>query len=176
MNFNDFLIPIMNTLLVAILAFVGKEAIVIAPNIKDFIELKIGEKGYNEMMQFGIDAWNKIEEDNRLGDLLLSKAKAFERLMITKFPEITQDEINFINKAIAGELNKDKETLTQAIAATTPQEAATAPQVPVEEIAQPAPVEAVRRAVEPAPAATATLANMNINGIEYAPVQQAAQG
>ena len=103
MNINEVLIPLMNSLLVALLAFVGKEAVVLAPKIKNLIELKVGEKGYNELMQFGIDAWNKIEEDNRLGDLLFSKSKAFEQLMIKKFPEITQDEINFINKAIAGD-------------------------------------------------------------------------
>jgi len=164
MNINDALISLLNTLLVALLAFAGKEAIVLTPKIKDFIELKVGEKGYNELMQFGIDAWNKIEEDNRLGDLLFSKSKAFEQLMIKKFPEITQDEINFINKAIAGELNKDKEALWQEVSPATPQEATTAPEIQIEATAP------------PTPAASAAPGNMIINGIEYAPVQQAAQG
>ena len=171
MNINDALISLLNTLLVALLAFAGKEAIVLTPKIKDFIELKVGEKGYNELMQFGIDAWNKIEEDNRLGDLLFSKSKAFEQLMIKKFPEITQDEINFINKAIAGELNKDKVDIAQTITHAAPQEATTAPQVRVEATAPPTPAEAVTQAVELTPAASAAPGNMIINGIEYAPLQ-----
>jgi hypothetical protein len=87
----------MNTLLVVLLAFIGKDAVILAPKFKDFFESKLGSAIYEEMMKFGFDAWNKIEEDNRLGDLVPSKAKTFEHLMLKKLPQLDGNEINFIN-------------------------------------------------------------------------------
>lgn len=187
MNIEQVLIPLMNTLLLALLAFIGKEAIVLAPKFRDFFESKLGSTIYEEMMKFGFDAWSKIEEDNRLGDLVLSKAKTFEQLMLKKFPQLDGDEINFINKAIAGELNKDKRMVAAEISSDTSQMSTVAEQENIETMLNKYVTEASQVGSDDTSAPvfetsqvpvsnSASAANIVIiNGVEYAPLQ-VAQG
>jgi len=183
MDFNNLvLVPVINALVVGVLAFIGKEAVCLAPEIRNFIEGKVGKQAYEEMMNFGLDAWSKIEEDNRLGDLFLSKAKTFEQLMIKKFPEITHDEINFINKAIAGELNKNKLIIASEINPTSIEAEQDMAEAKTE-VTAPATIETApdvsQTKILAAPAAEAIAQATNtviINGIEYAPIIHYAQG
>ena len=82
-----------------------------APIAGDFLETKLGNEEAKALEDEAWKAFYAIEEDSRLGDFLGSKFKAFEKVIQGKFPDITNAEILAINKAIAGEFNKDKATL-----------------------------------------------------------------
>ena len=56
--------------------------------------------------------WNMVDENFRISETveekLESKAEQFDKLLLSKFPELTQDDITEIRQAIAGEVNAGK--------------------------------------------------------------------
>jgi chromosome segregation ATPase len=56
--------------------------------------------------------WRQIDEDYRITekveDKLKSKAEQFDAKLLSKFPELTQDDITDIRQALAGEINEGK--------------------------------------------------------------------
>jgi hypothetical protein len=121
MNINDIIFPVLNIIIAAVVGYIGTFLVQAVPEVLAYIEAKLGQANYARVKAVAIDIWNKIEEDCRLGDLTTSKAKAFERLLIANFPELTLEEINLVNKAIAGEVNKDVPQIVneiQPVAAT----------------------------------------------------------
>jgi chromosome segregation ATPase len=56
--------------------------------------------------------WRQIDEDYRITekveDKLKSKAEQFDTKLLSKFPELTQDDIADIRQALAGEINEGK--------------------------------------------------------------------
>jgi chromosome segregation ATPase len=56
--------------------------------------------------------WRQIDEDYRITekveDKLKSKAEQFDAKLLSKFPELTQDDIIGIRQALAGEINEGK--------------------------------------------------------------------
>jgi len=119
MDANSIILPALNIILAAVLGYLGTFLVQAVPGILEFIESKLGQANYTRVKTVAIDIWNKLEEDCRLGDLATSKARAFEQLLLERFPELTKDEINLFNKAIAGEVNKDKELVIAATADTS---------------------------------------------------------
>lgn len=63
----------------------------------------------------GKKLWNVVNENNRISktieEKLVSKAEQFNKLLLTKFPELSQDDIDNLRQSIAGEVNKDKEAV-----------------------------------------------------------------
>lgn len=111
MKLNDLLTvlyPVINIIIGLVVAWIGGVIVKLAPGIFNLIESKIGIANYNKMKTIGIDVFNKIEEDGRLGKLVNSKIVEFETLIKTKVPGITDSEIELIRQSIAGEFNKDK--------------------------------------------------------------------
>ncbi len=56
--------------------------------------------------------WNVVDENFRISktveEKVLSKADQFDKLLLTKFPELSQDDVAEIRQAIAGEINQGK--------------------------------------------------------------------
>lgn len=56
--------------------------------------------------------WNIVDEHFRISktveEKLASKAEMFDKLLLTKFPEMSTDDIAEIRQAIAGEVNQTK--------------------------------------------------------------------
>lgn len=56
--------------------------------------------------------WNIVDEHFRISktveEKLASKAEMFDKLLLTKFPELSTDDIAEIRQAIAGEVNQTK--------------------------------------------------------------------
>jgi len=120
MNINDIIFPVLNIIIAAVVGYIGTFLVQAVPEVLAYIEAKLGQANYARVKAVAIDIWNKIEEDCRLGDLTTSKAKAFERLLIANFPELTLEEINLVNKAIAGEVNKDIPIVEKEVEAPVP--------------------------------------------------------
>lgn len=58
-----------------------------------------------------VDEKFRITDD--LKELLKSKADEFDKILLNKFPYLTQSEIADIRQAIAGEINKGKDELNK---------------------------------------------------------------
>jgi hypothetical protein len=115
MDLNLIILPVLNTILGMVGAAVLAGIIKYAPVVGDFLEEKLGNEQATALEKEAWKIWYSIEENSRLGDFIGSKFKAFEKAIQGKFPGITDAEIFEINKAVAGEFNKDK---TQVMAAT----------------------------------------------------------
>ncbi|MDP4147195.1 MAG: hypothetical protein Q8936_22420, partial [Bacillota bacterium] len=61
------------------------------------------------------EIWNIVEEKYRITekveDLLVSKAKMFDDLLLKKIPYLTQENLDDLRQAIAGEFNKGKQAV-----------------------------------------------------------------
>lgn len=61
------------------------------------------------------EIWNVVEEKYRITekveDLLVSKSKMFDDLLLKKIPYLTQENIDDLRQAIAGEFNKGKQAV-----------------------------------------------------------------
>lgn len=62
--------------------------------------------------------WNVVEENFRITktieEKISSKADAFDKMLLTKFPELSQQDVQELRQSIAGEVNADKtEVLSQ---------------------------------------------------------------
>lgn len=106
-------------------AFVGV-IIVIIKNVGDALinlaEVKAKELSqkykldkYSELINTAKDIWNIVEEKYRITEnveeLVESKANMFDRLLLKKVPTLTQEQLNDIRQALAGEFNKGKKVI-----------------------------------------------------------------
>lgn len=111
--------PVINLIIVAILGYLGKEVVKLVPVVIDFIVAKVGLTNYEKAKAIGWDIWEKIEEDGRLNKLIDTKGNVFITLIKKKIPGITDDEIDLIKQAIAGEFNKDKPLVVKELETPT---------------------------------------------------------
>ncbi|MFG5866177.1 cobalt ABC transporter permease [Clostridium perfringens] len=105
------------TVLVAIIKSVGNEAVEYLKAKKKVADQKIKESKYNELFEVGKNIWNMVEEKYRVTDnienLAKSKAAMFDRMLLEKFPHLTECELAEVRQALAGEYNKGKAMLNE---------------------------------------------------------------
>ena len=105
--------PTLLTLLVAMVAYIGKE---ITPIVVTLLRNK-------NIRAVAKDLWNLVEEEFRLnpiiGATIQAKQKLFESEIKQKIPGITDIEINTARQAIAGQVNLGKAVVEKAIAEPT---------------------------------------------------------
>lgn len=103
------------TVLVAIIKSVGNEAVEYLKAKKKVADQKIKESKYAELFEVGKNIWNMVEEKYRVTDnienLAKSKAAMFDRMLLEKFPHLTEKELTEVRQALAGEYNKGKAML-----------------------------------------------------------------
>jgi len=92
--FTNYIYPALAVITTAIGAYALKE-------IKTFFTEKRIRAVANEI-------YMKIKEDSRLGDFMGDKIKAFEDALMARFPKISTEDMNLLNKAIAGKINDGK--------------------------------------------------------------------
>jgi hypothetical protein len=113
------LYPVLNAILVGLLAYIGAKVVKLVPKVVEFVVAKIGLTNYQKIQLFGKDVWNAIEEFYRLnpviGDTIKAKQTMFTTQMKIKVPGITDAMIEDVRQAIAGEFNKDKPAVVKAI-------------------------------------------------------------
>lgn len=105
------------TVLVAIIKSVGNEAVEYLKTKKKVADQKIKESKYAELFEVGKNIWNMVEEKYRVTDnienLAKSKAAMFDRMLLEKFPHLTERELTEVRQALAGEYNKGKAMLNE---------------------------------------------------------------
>lgn len=59
--------------------------------------------------------WNVVEENFRITETveekILSKADVFDKMLLAKFPELTQSDVAELRQAVAGEINAGKDAI-----------------------------------------------------------------
>jgi len=100
--------PTLGIVIVGILGYLGKKLLGVLPHVVAFFVAKTGLINYDKLKKDAIDIWNILEENDRIGELADTKIVSFANMLKAKYPEITDEKINELNKAIAGEFNKDK--------------------------------------------------------------------
>ncbi|CEN21266.1 cobalt ABC transporter permease [Paraclostridium sordellii] len=119
---EKFLDPILSSLGVAIAGVLVVVIKSVGEVAREFIKIKIEAAEqkikftkYNEVLEVGKNIWNIVEEKYRITDnlesLAESKAKTFDKLLLEKFPHLTEKELKEVRQAIAGEYNKGKSML-----------------------------------------------------------------
>lgn len=102
-------------ILVAVIKTVGDVVIVVLAKKKEEIEQKIKASGHEEELNTAKEVWNIIEEKFRITEnaetLLSSKADEFNKLLLQKIPGLSQENIDDLRQAIAGEFNAGKEAV-----------------------------------------------------------------
>lgn len=82
---------------------------------KSGIEEKIMKN--RQYFDVGKQIWNVVEENFRITESvekkLSSKADEFDKMMISKFPELTEQDVVELRQSIAGEVNKGKAAILE---------------------------------------------------------------
>lgn len=77
-------------------------------------EVIIKNKQYIEVAK---QVWDIVEENFRIAETvenkLNSKADEFDKLMLKKFPELSEDDVKELRQSIAGEVNKGKQAVLE---------------------------------------------------------------
>lgn len=108
--------PIATTAIVAILVTlikaVGSAVIEVLGKKKEQIDQAIRVSGHEDDLQAAKEVWNIVEEKFRITEniqtLLGSKADEFNKLLLQRIPGLSQQNLDDLRQAIAGEVNATK--------------------------------------------------------------------
>jgi len=102
--------------LVAIIKALGDAGVQFIQRKKDALEVKIGADAYNQNLTFAKAAWAIVDEKFRITPTLEktveAKQKEFTAQLEKLIPGITDDEIEQLRQAVAGEVNKGRAAIT----------------------------------------------------------------
>lgn len=81
--------------------------------ITAYVQVKLANTKYEYVLNVAKGIWNRVDEDFRLElqEIIIKYAKKsdyFDELLLKRFPSLTQEDIDEIRQAIAGEINRNK--------------------------------------------------------------------
>lgn len=101
--------------LVAVIKKVGDSGINYLESHRGLIEQKLQLTKHQQEIETAKEVWNMVDEKFRISDdlkdVVKSKADEFDKILLSKIPYLTPNEIADIRQAIAGEINKGKDEL-----------------------------------------------------------------
>jgi hypothetical protein len=108
--------PILTTAIVSVLVFlikkIGDAVLELLVTKKKEVELRIVSSGHEKELNTAKEVWNIVDEKFRITEnctsVLGSKVDEFNKLLLSKIPGLTQDDLNYLRQAVAGEINKYK--------------------------------------------------------------------
>ena len=118
-NFTTVLYPILFTLLTGFVGYATKEAVKLIPKAVNLLVAKIGLTNYAKSKEVATDVFKKVNENNRLGLLVNSKADEFETLIKAKLPNISDADISLFRQSIADDYNINKPAIEKALEPVT---------------------------------------------------------
>jgi|UPI00040EA359 hypothetical protein len=102
-------------ILVALIKAVGGATIEVLVKKKEEIEQKIKATGHEEELKTAKEVWDIIEEKYRITEnadqVLGSKSNEFDKLLLKRIPGLSQENINNLRQAIAGQVNVGKQAI-----------------------------------------------------------------
>ena len=77
-----------------------------------YLEVKAMDKNDAYVCNIARSVWDRVEEDYRINDKIAatfnSKAEYFDKLLLDKFPSLSQQDLDELRQTVAGEVNKYK--------------------------------------------------------------------
>ena len=121
---EKFLDPILSALAAAIALFLATIIKTLGDQLIQLIKIKVEATDqklkaskYSEIYEDGKNIFYAIEEKYRVTDnienLAKSKADLFDKMLLEKFPHLTERELTEVRQALAGEYNKGKAMLNE---------------------------------------------------------------
>lgn len=105
-------------ILVAIIKQVGNAAIEFLIEKKKEAEQRIKISGHEAELNDAKEVWNIIEEKFRITEnaaqILSSKADEFDKVLLQRVPGLSQQNIEDLRQAVAGEFNRGKAALNSS--------------------------------------------------------------
>lgn len=102
-------------ILVALIKAVGGATIEVLVKKKEEIEQKIKATGHEEELKTAKEVWGIIEEKYRITEnanqVLGSKSNEFDKLLLKRIPGLSQENLNDLRQAIAGQVNVGKQAI-----------------------------------------------------------------
>ena len=111
----DYFMPFIMTVLAAIGGWAVQILSKSTESENTLKELQISAEDKKALKTLGWDCWFKIEEDFKFGDKVKTKLATFEYMIRNRYPNISAQEMDLLNKSIAGEFNKDKVKVIDAV-------------------------------------------------------------
>lgn len=113
MTLTDFITlmqacPIVAISLIVIILVIRNWSVITA-----YIQVKLANTKYEYVLNVAKGIWNRVDEDFRLElqeiiEKYSKKSDYFDELLLKRFPSLTQEDIDEIRQAIAGEINRNK--------------------------------------------------------------------
>ena len=121
------IIPLLITAIVGILGVVikslGDALVAFIETKKKEIIVKIGSATYNQNLAFAKSAWNIVDEYFRINSNVTKTIDAAQAKFAEEIkklvPQITDEEINSLRQAIAGEVNQGRDVIVTPVAPLT---------------------------------------------------------
>ena len=100
--------PIVAISLIVIILVIRNWSVITA-----YIQVKLANTKYEYVLNVAKGIWNRVDEDFRLElqeriEKYSKKSDYFDELLLKRFPSLTQEDIDEIRQAIAGEINRNK--------------------------------------------------------------------
>lgn len=122
MDINQIASIAMPIILGGAVYLVKKLIVPIGDTVIDYLQEKKTTLGVNKQLAehqneitTAKEIWNIVEEKYRITekveDLLVSKSQMFDQLLLQKIPYLTQENLDDLRQAIAGEFNKGKQAI-----------------------------------------------------------------
>lgn len=119
MNIKELLTPGVISIGVTIIGLlikpIGEASISYLMAKKDDVEQSKFVKDHQKQIATAKEVWGLVDEHFRLSNaienVMQEKIKMFNDMLLKEIPGLTQDEIDYLRQAIAGEINRGKESL-----------------------------------------------------------------
>lgn len=113
--------PILITALLSIVTIIisalGDAAVKFVKANVEAVKLKIGEDTYNQRLSFAYQAWRVVDEYFRITPTVTKTIEAAQERFADEIrklaPDITDDEIEQLRQAVAGQINKGRKAITE---------------------------------------------------------------
>lgn len=117
------LVPVLITaltgVLVAVVKAVGDAGVQLIEEKAKAVKAKAGADKYDQYMKCAWQAWNMVDEEFRITPTLektiAAKQAEFEVQIKKLIPGITDEEIETLRQAVAGEVNKGREAIKKTV-------------------------------------------------------------
>lgn len=145
---NEIVNNVVPVAVTCVSGFLVKIAYCVGDIAIEYIKEKISESSIGKLIKeneynltIAKSIWNVVEENYRIADkatqAITSKADEFDVLLLKKIPSLTAEEIAELRQAIAGEFNKGKEVVVNAIEESVENATNTTEQATVETVTEP---------------------------------------
>lgn len=93
---------------------------------RDEVVNRIGQEKFDFYLSVGRNIWGIVEEEFRVsekvGNLVEEKVNIFNMLLLEKFPDLSQSDVDYIRQTIAGQINAYKGFLKEPVYGSEPKE------------------------------------------------------